>query len=142
MTEIGYITSVKGEYALVSFKRQSGCGHDCASCGGGCASAADVTTEIKNILGAKVGDRVKVEMKQEAYNKLLLWVYAFPLFMLVFSMGIGYTVFNSLGYSNSEILSLLLGLAALSISYTILHKISKKSAKKSEFTLQMTEIVK
>lgn len=142
MTEIGYITSIKGDYALVSFKRKSGCGHDCSSCGGGCASAADVTTEVRNILGAQVGDRVRVEMKQGTYNKLLLWVYAFPLFMLVFSIVVGYTVFNSLGYSNSELLSLLLGLAALSISYFVLHKISKKSAKKSEFTLQMTEIIK
>jgi len=81
MVQTGYVTSIQGEYAVVSFKRQGGCGDSCASCKLACASAG-VTTEIKNTLGAKIGDKVKVEMKQNAFNKMLLWVYVFPLIML------------------------------------------------------------
>lgn len=140
MTETGYITSIRGEYALVSFKRQGGCGDGCASCKLACATAG-VTTEIKNTIGAKVGDQVKVKMQQKAYDKMLLWVYAFPLLMLAVGIGAGYKIFGSLGYSSTEILSLLLGIAALAISYKVLNRVSKKSVEKEEYTLQMTEIL-
>ncbi|QGU95547.1 sigma-E factor regulator, RseC/MucC family protein [Clostridium bovifaecis] len=140
MTETGYVTSIRGEYALVSFKRKSGCGDNCASCKGGCVSPG-VTTEIENTLGAKIGDQVKVEMQQKAFNKMLLWVYVFPLIMLAIGIGAGTKVFGSLGYGNAEILSFLLGVGALAISYWVLNKVSRKTAEKEEFTLRMTQIV-
>ncbi|KYH28534.1 MULTISPECIES: SoxR reducing system RseC family protein [Clostridium] len=141
MVQTGYVTSIQGEYAVVSFKRQGGCGDSCASCKLACASAG-VTTEIKNTLGAKIGDKVKVEMKQNAFNKMLLWVYVFPLIMLAIGIGVGMKVFATLGYGNVEILSFLLGIVALGISYWILSKISKKTAQKEEYSLRMTQIVK
>lgn len=138
MIETGFITSIRGEYALVAFKRKGGCGDSCASCKAAC-STAGVTTEIKNILGAKVGDKVKVEMQQKAYNKMLLWVYVFPLIMLILGIAIGTKVFANLG--NGEIFSFLLGIAGLAISYLVLNRISKSSVKKEEYTLTMTEIL-
>lgn len=141
MIKEGYIISINGEYVMVSFKRQGGCGDSCASCKLACASAG-VTTEIRNTLGAKVGDRVKVEMHEKAFNKMLLWVYAFPLVMLLAGIGLGYRIFSTLGYSNTKILSLILGVAALVISYSVLHQISKKTVQKQEYTLQMTTVIK
>lgn len=141
MVKVGYVTSTNGEYAMVVFKRQGGCGDSCASCKLACASA-DVTTEIRNTLGAKVGDQVKVEMREKAFNKMILWVYAFPLVMLLIGIGLGYKIFGSLGYSNTEVLSSILGLAALVISYSVLHQVSKRTVQKQEYTLQMITIIK
>lgn len=139
MIETGYVTSIRGEYALVAFKRKSGCGDHCASCKSGCAPAPGVTTEIKNTLGAKIGDQVRIEMQENAFNKMLLWVYAFPLLMLILGIAVGNKVFAA--SASVEVLSLLLGLAALGISYFVLSKVSKKTAKNEEYTLRMTQII-
>lgn len=141
MTEIGYVTSIKGEYASVAFKRKSGCGDNCGSCKAGC-SASSTTTEIKNILGAQKGDKVKVEMKQSAFNSMILWVYVLPLAMLAIGIGVGTNVFKNLGYENYEILSFLAGIAALAVSYLILNKVSKKTSKNSEYALKMIDIIR
>lgn len=140
MTEIGYVASIHGEYASVVFKRMSGCGHDCASCGGGCDSSS-VTTDIKNTLGAKTGDKVKVEMNQKAFNTMLLWVYVFPLIMLALGISVGTKIFQSMGLANYELLSFLVGILALVVSYFILNKYNKRASKNADYTLQMTSII-
>lgn len=141
MEEIGYVTSINGENALVSFKRKSGCGDHCASCKGAC-TVPSVFTEIRNTLGAKVGDQVKVEMKQNAYNKMILWVYVFPLIMLAVGIVVSTEVFQAVGFSNYELYSFLVGILALAVSYAVLSKVSKKTAKDRNFNLEMTHIIK
>lgn len=141
MIETGYVNSINGENALVSFKRKSGCGDHCASCKGGC-TVPNVITEIKNTMGAKVGDQVKVEMKQNAYNKMLLWVYVFPLIMLAIGIIASTEVFKAVGYTNYELYSFLVGVLALAVSFAVLNKVSKKTAKDKDFTLQITEVIK
>lgn len=136
MMEIGYITAISGDYAVVAFNRKGGCGGSCA------CSTLVVTNEIRNTLGAKVGDKVKVEIQQKAFDKLLLWIYAFPLVMLVVGVGLGYKIFGSLGYSNTEVLSLILGVIALVISYRILRRVNKSTVQKQEDALQMIQIIK
>lgn len=141
MTEVGYITSVNGKYASVVFKRKSGCGDNCATCKAACSASA-ITTEIENTAGGKVGDKVKVEMEQKTFNKMLALVYVFPLIMMICGIAIGIKVFSQAGYSNYEMLSFLLGVVALVISYTILHFFNKKTAKKNNYSLKIVEILK
>lgn len=141
MVEVGYVTSIRGKYALVSFKGNGSCGDGCASCKTAC-SIPTVTTEVRNTLGAKVGDQVKVEKQQKTFNKILLLIYAIPLVMLAMGIGIGNIIFASLGYSNAEILSLILGIAALAISYIALQRGNKKTVQKQEYTLRMKEVIK
>jgi sigma-E factor negative regulatory protein RseC len=141
MEEVGYVTSIRGEFAFVTFKRKSGCGDNCASCKAGCA-ANPVLTEIKNTMGAKVGDQVKVAIKQSAYNKMILWVYVFPLIMLAIGIIASTEVFQAAGLASYELYSFLVGILALAISYAVLSKVSKKTATDRDFNLEMTEIVK
>lgn len=140
MTEIGYVASIHGEYASVVFQRRSGCGENCAHCKAGC-EVSSVTTDIKNTLGAKRGDKVKVEMNQKAFNTMLLWVYIFPLIMLALGISIGTKTFQSMGFANYELLSFFVGILALAISYFILNKYNKRASKNADYTLQMTSII-
>lgn len=141
MTEIGYIKAIHGEFASVVFKRKSGCGDNCASCKAACASAA-VTNKIENILGANKGDRVKVSIEEKLFNKMLLLAYIFPLIMMVVGIGIGTVVFKQADYSNYEILSFMLGMILLTISYLILNVFNKKNEKNKEQILRMVEIIR
>lgn len=141
MVEIGYVVSVNGENAAITFKRKSGCGDNCATCKAACEANA-ITTEIKNTVGAKTGDKVKVEMKQNGYNKMIFWVYAFPLIIMTIGIVTGTKIFSSLGYANYEMWSFLLGVVGLAIAYTLLSFVNKKIAKKEEYCLQIVEIIK
>ncbi|MCY6484297.1 SoxR reducing system RseC family protein [Clostridium aestuarii] len=141
MKETGYIVSTNGEYASVVFKRGSACGENCGSCKGGCEVSA-VTTQIKNTLGANVGDKVKVTLEQKVFNKMILWVYVFPLVMMVIGIGFGINVFKDAGYKNYELFSFLLGMVALAISYLILNIVSKKMRNNNDCSLRMVEVIK
>jgi sigma-E factor negative regulatory protein RseC len=141
MEELGYVTSIRGEYAFVSFKRKSGCGDNCASCKAGCA-ANPVFTEIKNTMGAKVGDQVRVAISQRAYNKMILWVYVFPLIMLAIGIVGSTEVFKAAGLVSYELYSFLVGILALAISYAFVSKISKKTATDRDFNLEMIKVIK
>ncbi|MCD3217093.1 SoxR reducing system RseC family protein [Clostridium botulinum C] len=140
MTEVGYITSVNGKYASVNFKRKSGCGDNCATCKAACKASA-ITTDIENTVGGKVGDKVKVEMEQKTFDRMVFLVYIFPLIMMICGIGIGTVIFSSAGYKNYEMLSFLLGIVALAISYVILHYFNKKNAKKNNYSLRIIEVI-
>ncbi|MCY6371884.1 SoxR reducing system RseC family protein [Clostridium ganghwense] len=141
MTEEGYITSIQGDYASVIVKRKSGCGDNCASCKGGCTQPS-VTTEVKNTLGASKGDKVKVSIEEKALNKLVFWAYVFPLIMMAIGIGGGTSFFKGAGYENYEMLSFLLGMVLLAVSYLILKIINEKKSQNKETTLKMVEIIR
>lgn len=141
MTEIGYITSIHGECASVVFQRKSGCGGNCGSCKGGCESTA-LTTEIENTLGANKGDRVKVSIEEKTFNKMVLLAYVFPLVMMAIGIGVGTVVFKGAGYANYEMLSFILGMMLLAVSYLILNVLNKKNGKNTEQILRMVEIIR
>lgn len=141
MTEVGYITSIQGESASVVFKRKSGCGDNCASCKAACASAS-VTNKIENTLGANKGDKVKVSIEEKIFNKMVVLAYIFPLIMMVAGIGSGTVVFKEAGYANYEMLSFMLGMMLLTISYLILNVLNKKNKKNKNQILRMVEIIR
>lgn len=141
MEEVGYVKSIDNDYALVVFKRKSGCGGNCGSCKGGCSSNF-VTTEIKNTLNASRGDSVKVMMKPKSFQKLIFWAYIFPSIMLLAGIFTGMTFFQNAGYKNYELLAVLVGFIFLAISYFFSSKIDKKRRKSDEFSLEMVKIIR
>lgn len=67
--------------AQVSIKRESACGHDCTSCGACGAQAKPIVANVKNTIGAKVGDTVDIESKTSRVLGLACVVYIVPLIM-------------------------------------------------------------
>lgn len=142
MTEIGYITDIHGEYASVAFKRKSGCGDNCATCKSSCSAKAGVSVEVKNTLNANVGDQVKVSIEGKLLNKMITLAYVFPLIMLFVGIGVGINIFKGMGNSNYELLSFLLGMVFLAVSYVALNLINKNKAKNKEYVLEMIDIMR
>lgn len=141
MVEVGYVTALKGDCALISFKRKSGWGDNCASCGAGCAPSSAVV-DVKNILNASVGDEVQVTLETKSFMKMTLWAYGFPLIMLLVGILLGNYYFKNLGFGNYELLSFVVGIILLVVSYTILGKIDKKASKNGKYDLKMVKIIK
>ncbi len=71
---IGTVTELNGDTATIVFKRSKACGdcHACISFG-----SDQAQTELKNTLGAKVGDRVSVELHSGSVMKASLIMYGY-----------------------------------------------------------------
>jgi len=69
--------------AEVTVERQSACGHDCASCEGGCANPGILKVTAKNPIGARDGDRVEIESSSRKILLIAAAVYLLPLFLLL-----------------------------------------------------------
>ncbi len=140
MLETGVVTKITEKEASVQFMRKSGCGENCHSCTMEC-NANFVTVEVKNRLDAKVGDNVKVEMKNSTFNKMMFFAYGLPLLMLVIGSVIGYSVFKALGNANYELYTFIIGIVFFGISYIALSKFNKKVKENDEYGVIMKEIV-
>lgn len=136
MDQIGYVVDTKGEFAVVDVRRTTACGDKCSSCGGGCSVPA-MRVNIKNTIGAEVGSFVEVEMETKSLMKSAFIAYVIPLIMLIVGVSSGIFLFQSMGYSNYEILGLLTGLVFLGLSYFILKVIDNhiKNNKSSELKI-------
>lgn len=140
MTEVGCVKSIKGQYALVLFKRKSGCGDNCAHCGADCSGNTSIV-EIKNTLNARIGDYVQVSIEAKAFFKMTMWAYVFPLIMLIIGIVLGNNYFSKLGYKNYEFLAAAVGIIFLVLSYLVLGIIDKKMSKNSKYGLKMEKIL-
>lgn len=141
MLEVGYVTAIKDDYALVSFKRKSGCGDNCASCSSGCTPSNSVV-DVKNILNASVGDEVQVGLETKSFIQMTLWVYGFPLIMLFIGIFTGNHYFQKLGFKSYELLSFLLGIILLCVSYSLLSVVDKKASKDTKYDLKMIKVIR
>ena len=85
MKEEGFVKSVSGDICEVIVKRKSACGENCASCKAGCEAREHLCT-AKNLIGAKVGDKVFLEMDSTKVLKSAFLVYILPIlvFLMVF----------------------------------------------------------
>lgn len=85
MREEGYVKTVSECTCEVIIKRKTACGENCASCKAGCEAREQVCV-ADNALGAKVGDKVLVEMDSTKVLKSAFLVYILPIlaFLTVF----------------------------------------------------------
>ena len=129
-SHIGLVTAINGGIAQIHFLRGSACAH----CGA-CLTVGETEMEISlpNTLGAKVGDRVDVDLSPKRLVQASLLAYAVPLLLLIAGVLIGSRIADWAG--------LALGIGACGIGYLILRIVEKKSAKKKSFQPRMTRIL-
>ena len=82
MKESGIVKSVSGDLCQVVVTRKSACGENCATCKGSCKLSDQVCT-CKNLIGAKPGDRVEIEMDTKKVLKSAFLVYMFPIIIFL-----------------------------------------------------------
>ena len=128
-SHIGIVTAINGGDAQIRFLRGSACAH-CGACLTVGESEMEIT--LPNTLGAKVGDRVSVDLSPKRVVQASLLAYAVPLVLLIGGVMLGSRVADWVG--------LLCGVAACGIGYLILRIIEKKSKNKTRFQPRMTKI--
>lgn len=81
MKEYGRVVAIEGDDAMIKFIRTSACGR-CHACGM-LSTQNEIVVGVKNSLGAKVGDRVAVNILMRKAVSASVIAYVFPLLMLI-----------------------------------------------------------
>ena len=140
MQQRGFVSIADDKQARVIIRRESACGGNCGSCGGGCDDSKSITLDLDNTLSAKVGDYVIIESKSSTILKSAFIAYIMPLFFMIVGVLVGMTVFEGMGYANYEAVGFLVGLIFLGISYFILKHVDNKYFKGNDGLFEMVEI--
>jgi len=135
MLEIGYVESIneKRGTARITFDRRSAC-DKCKMCLTASGDKMKVYVEVKNTLGAKVGDKVGVTMSDTFILKAAFIVYIIPIILV----GIGLAVFHNF----SDLILLVVVAVGLVLGVGIGITVDKVVRKKGTFAPSMTEIIR
>ncbi len=139
MFSIGVVESLKGQIAVVNLTRSTACG-DCGACQMG-KENLERQVEALNLVNAKVGDFVTMEMEDSKVLKAAFMVYIIPLIILV--AGIFGTMFVLQMFQiskNAELYGFLVGLVGMSISFMRIKKRDKKLAERGEMMITIVKI--
>ncbi len=139
MNEIGVVKHIEGVSAVVSVERKSAC----EQCAAGCKitdSGADI--EAINRVRAKVGQKVRVEMKPYAYLKGSVIVYGLPALALVVGAVAGKELFSRFFPGRDpDIVSAFFGFGAFALSFLMVKFWSMRIEKKTEYKPVVEEII-
>ncbi len=141
MEQQGYIIEIiDKKTAKLKMQRHSAC----ASCGK-CTTTSekkDIVAEVDNSIGAKVGDRVSVNMESMNVLKAAAIVYILPLIGLLIGTIATYYTLQVFGNVNSvEMISGIVGLLLMLISFLILKKNDSKFRNSREYIPIVTKII-
>lgn len=139
MEQIGFVRKTIKDRVELEVRRVSGCG-SCKGCAGSCEVKAHIIN-LKNDLNAKVGDYVELEGEPRNILKYAFIAYMIPFIFLVAGIFAGSSYFKAQGNSNYEILSFLVGLVSLFVSYFVVKLIDNRIALKDEGAIKMTRIL-
>lgn len=94
MRETGVVIKIQKNEALVSVKRKSSCGENCAMCKGVCKTPSHEALAV-NSIDAKVGDVVLVETETKDVLKSAFLVYIVPVLL----MFVSYILLSDTGFA-------------------------------------------
>lgn len=141
MEQQGYIVEIIDEKtAKLKMQRHSAC----ASCGK-CATTSekkDIIVEVDNKIGAKIGDRVLVNMDSVNVLKATAIVYAIPLIWLMIGTIATYFVIQTIGITNNiEVISGVVGLILMMVSFLLIKKKDNKYRESREYIPIITKVL-
>lgn len=141
MEQQGYIVGIIDEKtAKLKMQRHSAC----ASCGK-CTTTSekkDIVVEVDNSIGAKLGDRVAVNMESMNVLKAVGIAYIFPLIsLLIGTIGTYYVLQFIENTKNIEVISSTVGIIIMLISFFILRKNDNKLRESRQYIPIITKII-
>lgn len=138
MKETGRVIGLEGDTAHVFFRRTSMCAK-CGACGMG-STQDDITVDVANTLGARVGDEVEVQFTSRKALASSAIGYLFPLLMLFAGILIGYAV-PPFGSLIPDAMAAIFGLIFTAGAFLVLKLLNPVFMKRFGNTYTMTEIL-
>lgn len=135
MREKATVLSIKDDKAIVVVQR----GTACASCGQ-CMIGKEnlkVEAEVENVIGAKVGDEVNVELELSRVLSASFIAYGIPFAAFLTGCVLGYYVLGNFIAVSKDLLALFSGLILIAASYFFIRSMDKKGLFKQRFSIKM-----
>ncbi|MDY3903116.1 SoxR reducing system RseC family protein [Peptoniphilus sp.] len=129
MESIGIVRAKNNNKIFVEFTRESACGESCESCSAKCAESESELFEFPNTLSADIGDVVKIKTRDRSVLSYKFLVYGLPLILFMSTITISYYLMSKMFMKNIELISLIMGMISLIISYLIIKGIDHKFQK-------------
>ncbi|MCI5643616.1 MAG: SoxR reducing system RseC family protein [Peptoniphilus sp.] len=129
MESIGIVRAKNNNKIFVEFTRESACGESCESCSAKCAESESELFEFPNTLSADIGDVVKIKTRDKSILSYKFLVYGLPLILFMSTITISYYLMSKMFMKNIELISLIMGIISLIISYLIIKGIDHKFQK-------------
>lgn len=137
MQKNGIVIGLEDKLALVDVLRPSECGDKCSNCSGSC-NVKTMIVKVDNILNAKVGDNVTLELTSTEFVKSTFVLYTLPLMAFVIGLFAGYSV----AIPDPNIGALLGGFGFIAIAYILINITTKNKVSNQGELLRMADIVR
>lgn len=139
MLSIGVVESLKGQNAVVNLTRSTACG-DCGACQMG-KENLERQVEALNLVNAKIGDFVTMEMEDGKVLKAAFMVYIIPLIILVTCIFGTISILQLFQITkNAELYGFLVGLVGMAISFLIIKRRDNKLAETGDMMITIVKI--
>ena len=140
MREVGQVTELSGSMAKVNVKRRSSC-ENCGACGMG--ARPEMSFMLNNDIGAKVGDRVVIEMHSKALFKAAFLVYTIPLAALIIGFLLGQSIGKTqgMGPDQAEFAGIGTGFLFLIFAFLALRRLDRLPGLGSKLQPQLVAVV-
>ncbi|MEJ2314402.1 MAG: SoxR reducing system RseC family protein [Nitrospirota bacterium] len=139
MEEVGSVKSIQGPLATVVVAKKSACEHctagTCTIKGGG----AEI--EALNEAGAKVGQRVRVELQAYSYVKGSIMIYGLPAVALIAGAIAGKELVGARWGLDSDLVSAIFAFGAFALSFIVVKLWSKGAEKSTGYRPVVKEIL-
>lgn len=138
MKEIGEITAIEGEFAVIKIQRSSYC-NSCGAC-----KLADQGDEmiltVPNSLAGQPGDLVELGLKSTSILKASVIIYLIPLISLIVGVVCGYAIAGKLG-GNPELYGALTGVSFTILTFVGINILDPVFRKKGNYSPQIISII-
>jgi len=131
--EEGRVTKVEGNLTQVEIEKKSAC-RACGLCS--MRGKNTMIAEADNSIGAKVGERVRIEVPSSIILKGALLFYILPLVALMLGMALGIKI------TKHQIGGLTLGFSFFILSFVLIWFHSKKTTAQNLYRSRITMIIK
>jgi len=133
MREEGRIIKVEENLAQVEVERKSAC-RACGLCS--MRGKNTMIAEADNSIGAKLGERVRIEIPSSVILKGALLFYILPLVALILGMALGIKI------TNLQTGGLILGFSFFILSFVFSWLYNKKTRDRNIYRSKITKIIK
>ncbi|MDD3839785.1 MAG: SoxR reducing system RseC family protein [Clostridia bacterium] len=141
MKETGKVIYKENDKIKIRFERSDAC-EKCGACKIG-QNQEGMEIIVQNSVGADIGDIVEVEIEDVKLLRAVLIMYAFPLLMFIIGLFGTVYLFDLLGISNmKEIISFLVGIALMTITYITIKYVDSNRDTKDRYKPKLISIKK
>lgn len=144
MNQQGYIIEiVDDKTAKLKMQRHSACA-SCGKCQTLSSESKEILVEVDNSIGAKQGDHVEVNMENMNVLKATALAYVVPLIFLLVGTIVSYFMLDMIISSQGiivELISGIIGIMLMLLSYVILKKNDSKFRDSRKFIPVITKII-